>query len=111
MSYLRKRRIEKIVVSGISQVGTTTVAYSLRKGIAPPKSLVRFSTIDYVSTSMTIGKTRIDIFDLGGQKSFQDRFTGELSEYIFSDVSSFIFVVDSVEIKMLSRAKYYFDLS
>lgn len=111
MSYLRKRAFKKIVLSGLSQVGTTTVAYSLCKGIAPPKSLIQHSTIDYVSTSITIGKRRIDIFDLGGQTVFQDKFIGELSETIFSGVKSFIYVVDSIEIKDISRVKYYFDQS
>jgi hypothetical protein len=40
-----------------------------------------------------------------------DRFTGELSEFIFGGVKSLVFVVDSIEIRDISRAKYYLDLS
>ena len=56
-----------------------------------------------------LGK-KISIFDLGGQVSFLDRFTGELAEFVFSNVKCLIFVVDITKFEEISRAKYYLDL-
>ena len=52
----------------------------------------------------------ITIFDLGGQTSFLDRFTGELAEFVFSGVKAFIYVVDGKKFEEVSRSKYYLDL-
>ena len=54
---------------------------------------------------------KMTLFDLGGQVAFLDRFTGDLAEFIFSDVTALIFVVDLINVSELSRAKYYFDLA
>ena len=67
-------------------------------------------TIDYERFRITLGDREITGFDLGGT-GFLDRFTGELSEFIFSAVKSLVFVVDSINIREVSQAKYYFDLA
>jgi hypothetical protein len=81
------------------------------EGKIPKKDADYHATIDYERKQKVIAGTELTIFDLGGQTAFLDRFTGELSEFIFSGVKTLVFVVDSIEIKDISRAKYYLDLS
>jgi signal recognition particle receptor subunit beta len=64
-----------------------------------------------VRKKIVIAGKELIIFDLGGQTNFLDRFTTELSDFIFSGVKGLIFVVDSMEIKEISRAKYYLDIA
>ena len=46
---------------------------------------------------------------MGGQTAFLDRFIGELAGEIFGGIDSLVFIVDTIEIKDITRAKYYFD--
>ena len=111
MSYLSKKRTSKILILGLAQSGKSTIIKVVNEGKIPSPNDDYNATIDYERKQKVIAGTELTIFDLGGQTAFLDRFTGELSEFIFSGVKSLVFVVDSIEIKNISRAKYYLDLS
>ena len=111
MSYLTRKKTSKILILGLAQSGKSTIIRVVTEGKIPSKEEPYHATIDYERKQKTIAGTELTIFDLGGQTAFLDRFTGELSEFIFSGVKSLVFVVDSIEIKDISRAKYYLDLS
>jgi GTPase SAR1 family protein len=111
MSYLARKKTSKILILGLARSGKSTIIRVVTEGKIPSKDEKYHATIDYERKQKTIAGTELTIFDLGGQTAFLDRFTGELSEFIFSGVKSLVFVVDSIEIKDISRAKYYLDLS
>ena len=66
-------------------------------------------TIDYSRKGLSVNNVQITFFDLSGRSGFLDRFTGELSESIFSGVLSLVYVVDSIKMKDIYRTKYYLD--
>lgn len=111
MSYLAKKKSSKVLILGLARSGKSTIIRVVTEGIIPSKDESYHATIDYERKQKVIAGTELTIFDLGGQTAFLDRFTGELSEFIFSGVKTLVFVVDSIEIKDISRAKYYLDLS
>ena len=111
MSYLAKKKTSKVLVLGLAQSGKSTIIKAVTEGKVPSKNEEYQATIDYERKQKNIAGTELTIFDLGGQTTFLDRFTGELSEFIFGGVKSLVFVIDSIDIKNISRAKYYLDLS
>jgi GTPase SAR1 family protein len=111
MSYLKKKKTSKVLILGLAASGKTTIIRVVTEGKIPSKDDNYLPTIDYERKQKVIAGTELTIFDLGGQTTFLDRFTGELSEFIFSGVKSLVFVIDSIDIKGISRAKYYLDLS
>ena len=80
------------------------------KGKIPDKNDPGRATIDYERLQQIFDDNEITIFDLGGATFFLDRFVGELAEFLFGGVKTLVFVVDSIDIKEIQRAKYYFDL-
>jgi GTPase SAR1 family protein len=111
MSYLKTKKVSKVLILGLAQSGKSTIIKVVTEGIIPKKNATYQATIDYERKQKVVAGTELTIFDLGGQTAFLDRFTGELSEFIFSGVKALVFVVDSIEIRGISRAKYYLDLS
>lgn len=111
MTYLNRKKGAKIVVSGLADAGTTTIAESISTG-HPPKELTNYQyTIDHERHRIKIGDLEITIMDLGGQTSFQDRFTGESAEWVFSGVRSFVWVISSRDPPIIARSLYYFNRS
>ncbi|MHA2173469.1 MAG: ADP-ribosylation factor-like protein [Candidatus Hodarchaeales archaeon] len=111
MSYLAKKEVGKILILGLQASGKTTIIQTVTEGHIPKKEEKYLPTIDHERKKVVIAGTELIIFDLGGQTIFLDRFTSELSDFIFSGVEVLIFVIDSFEIKDISRAKVYLDLS
>jgi len=111
MSYLAQKKTSKVLVLGLAQSGKSTIIKAVTEGKIPSKDDLYKATIDYERKQKVVAGTELTIFDLGGQTTFLDRFTGELSEFIFSGVKSLVFVIDSIDIKEIQRAKYYLDLS
>ena len=96
----------------LTMSGQRSTCYKiLNEGWMPHKDHDSPPTIDYDRYEKTVLGIEFTLFNLGGQTAFLDRFIGELSEFIFSGVVSFIFSVDALEIKKLPKAKYYFDLA
>jgi len=112
MSHLRrKKKVSKVLILGLAESGKSTIIKVVNEGKIPSKDERYLPTIDYERNLKVVAGTEVTIFDLGGQTSFLDRFTGELSEFIFSNVNSLVFVVDSIKIADIQRSKYYLDLA
>lgn len=101
---------KKILLFGLAESGKSTILKAIIEGKPPAKNELSRPTIDYERRVLIFDESEITFFDLGGTTGFLDRFTGELSEFIFSGVKVLIFVLDSIKIPDISRAKYYFDL-
>lgn len=95
---------------GLAQSGKTTIVKVTAEGMIPQKKADYSATLDYKRNTYTLFGTKVSMFDLGGQKSFLDRFIGELAEFVFTNVSALIFVVDVSNMDTISLAKYYYDM-
>jgi GTPase SAR1 family protein len=110
--YLKKdlstSKPKKILFMGLARSGKTTVLeWLLGKQSDTLGSL--HATIDHEIRTMTIGNTEVTILDTGGKTTLLDKFIGELAKEIFSGVTTLVFVVDSIELKDITGAKYYFE--
>lgn len=103
--------MDKILIMGLSQTGKTTIIKVITEGFVPQKKAKYTATIDYERKTHTIFGKEVSIFDLGGQKSFLDRFVGELAEFLFSNISSLVYIIDIEKVSKLSLAKYYLELA
>lgn len=95
---------------GLAESGKTTIIKVTAEGMVPPKKAEYSATLDYKRKTYVIFGQKISMFDLGGQKSFMDRFIGDLAEFVFTNVSTLVFVVDVANMDKISLAKYYFDM-
>ena len=95
---------------GLAQSGKTTIVKVTAEGYIPEKKAAYSATLDYKRNTYNLFGTKVSMFDLGGQKSFLDRFIGELAEFVFTNVSTLIFVVDVSNMDTISLAKYYYDM-
>ncbi|MFW9996762.1 MAG: ADP-ribosylation factor-like protein [Candidatus Odinarchaeota archaeon] len=102
---------EKIILIGLAESGKTTIIRVITEGYVPDRKAEYTATLDYERKKITLMGKRLTLFDLGGQKAFLDRFTGELAQFMFSKVKVMIFVVDIMDVNALSRARYYLDLA
>ncbi|MFX0115972.1 MAG: ADP-ribosylation factor-like protein [Candidatus Hodarchaeota archaeon] len=96
---------------GLAESGKSTIIRSVVEGKTPRLGERYDATIHYQRTRKVIAGTELVIFDLGGQTRFLDRFTGDLSEFVFSETNVFIFVIEPLKVADFSRAKYYLELS
>jgi GTPase SAR1 family protein len=111
MSSKRQNLSKKIVILGLAESGKSTIINSVIEGIKPQRGERYSATINYQRKKKILCGVELNIFDLGGQTRFLDRFTGDLAEFIFSDVDAFIFVIEALQVADFSRAKYYLELS
>ncbi|MFX0185832.1 MAG: ADP-ribosylation factor-like protein [Candidatus Hodarchaeota archaeon] len=111
MSSKKQNLSKKIVILGLAESGKSTIINSVIEGIKPQRGERYSATINYQRKKKILCGVELSIFDLGGQTRFLDRFTGDLAEFIFSDVDVFIFVIEPLQVADFSRAKYYLELA
>ena len=102
--------LDKVIIMGLAQSGKTTIVKVTAEGMIPQKKADYTATLDYKRNTYDLFGTKVSMFDLGGQKSFLDRFIGELAEFVFTNVSALIFVLDVSNMDTISLAKYYYDM-
>ena len=107
---MEKVKYSKLLLMGLAVTGKSTITKYLIENRPPAKDAPYHATIDYDRHTLILGNKGITIFDTGGQTTFLDRFTGELAPFMFGGVKAFVFVINSIDIKEIQRAKYYFDL-
>jgi len=101
---------EKVLLMGLAESGKSTIVQVGFEGRSPPPIDSRYdATLEYHRKTVDVDGEKLSIFDVGGQKAFLDRFTGELAEFIFTNVRMLIWVVDLTKLEELTRAKFYFD--
>jgi GTPase SAR1 family protein len=102
---------KKIVILGLAESGKSTIIKGVLEGEKTDLGERYSATINYQRKLINLCGLEISIFDLGGQTRFLDKFTGDLSHFVFSNVDSFIFVIEPLQSAFYSRAKYYLELS
>jgi len=108
---LMGKRTAKVIFFGLARSGKSTILRMV-EGKKFPEDRDFHATIDYETLKFLINdEIEVTIFDCGGATPFLDRFTGELAEFLFSELTTFVFVVDSIDIQGIHRAKFYLDLS
>lgn len=87
----------KFLIAGLAEAGKTAVKrIFFLKQVANDVAKLN-ATIDYERMTFIISDTPITVVDLGGQKIFIKRFLSNFSPFIFSNVKSFIFLIDVSE--------------
>jgi GTPase SAR1 family protein len=106
-----EKRTAKMIFFGLARSGKSSILRVL-EGKKITKEMEFHATIDYERVKLLVNdEIEVTIFDCEGLTAFLDRFTGELAEFMFSGLTTFVFVVDSIDIQGISRAKYYLDLA
>ncbi|OLS26882.1 MAG: hypothetical protein HeimC3_06390 [Candidatus Heimdallarchaeota archaeon LC_3] len=103
--------MKKIIIMGLAESGKTTIVRVSAEGYVPKKDDPLNATIGYKRKIYTMYGRKISLFDLGGQKSFLERFVGSLANFIFTNVAVMIYVVDIIKVSELSLCKYYLELA
>ncbi|MFW9993516.1 MAG: ADP-ribosylation factor-like protein [Candidatus Odinarchaeota archaeon] len=102
---------DKIILIGLAESGKTTITNVITDGFVPDKNASYKATVDYKRREIILLGKKMTIFDLGGQKVFLDRFTGDMAQFIFSKVKALVFTVDSEKVETFSQVKHYLDLA
>ena len=84
----------KIIILGLAESGKSTIVKSFTEGHKSSQEGTYSATINYERKKYSFLGKELTVFDLGGQQSFIDRFTGSLAEFIFSEVRAFVFIID-----------------
>ena len=102
-------KTKKVVLCGLAKSGKTTIRKWLFNKLKNITDTSLHATIEYETHNQIINNTEIVFWDLGGVTAFFDRFVGALAEFVFTGVTTLVFVVDSIELKDIARVKYYLD--
>ncbi|MHA2225242.1 MAG: ADP-ribosylation factor-like protein [Candidatus Hodarchaeales archaeon] len=98
----------KILIAGLSEAGKTAVKriFFLKQQTKDVDSLS--ATINYERMAVIINDTPITIVDLGGQKIFLKRFLSGFSPFVFSNVKTFLFLIDVANKTSRNNSLQYF---
>ena len=96
---------------GLSTSGKSSIDSVVFKGESTESVKDYSATINYSRSTTNIINSNFQIIDCGGQEIFLSSFMGDQAEFIFSDVSILIWVVDLSNFDQVSTGKYYFDLA
>jgi GTPase SAR1 family protein len=99
----------KIVFMGLAASGKSSIKSVVFEGKSPDTVKDYKATLNYSRSTKNIVSSDFNIFDCGGQESFMDLFTGSQAEFIFSDVSMLVYVIDASNFQQINASKYYFD--
>ncbi len=100
---------QKVLFMGLGASGKSSIRSVAFEGKSPEDVKDYSATINYTRSTKTIIDSAFQIFDCGGQESFISVFIGEQAEFIFSDVSILVWVVDVSTFDEVSTSKFYFD--
>ncbi len=100
---------QKVLLMGLGASGKSSIRSVVFEGKSPEDVKDYNATINYTRSTKNIIDSAFQIFDCGGQESFISVFVGEQAEFIFSDVSILVWVVDVSNFDQVSTSKFYFD--
>ncbi len=99
----------KIIMMGLAEAGKTTI-YKVALGGKNPEDLKQYdATLEYTREIRQVASETMAVFDVGGQESFLEKFTGEMAQVIFSNLDVLLYVIDISHLEILPRSKFYFD--
>jgi GTPase SAR1 family protein len=94
---------------GLGASGKSSIQSVVFEGKSPKEVKDYQATINYTRSTKNIIDTTFQIFDCGGQESFISAFVGDQAEFIFSNVSILIWVVDLSDFDQVSTSRFYFN--
>jgi GTPase SAR1 family protein len=94
---------------GLGASGKSSIKSIVFEGKSPEDVKDYSATLNYTRSTKNIIDSAFQIFDCGGQESFINVFIGEQAEFIFTDVSILVWVVDVSNFDAVSTSKFYFD--
>jgi GTPase SAR1 family protein len=100
---------QKVVFMGLGASGKSSIRSVVFEGKSANDVKDYNATINYTRSTKNIINSAFQIFDCGGQESFISVFIGEQAEFIFSNVTILIWVVDVSNFDAVSTSKFYFD--
>ena len=106
---MSEKAIQKILFMGLGASGKSSIKSVVFEGQSLDSVKNYNATINYTRSTKNIVDSAFQIFDCGGQESFISVFIGEQAEFIFSDVSILVWVIDVSNFDTVSTSKFYFD--
>ncbi|MHA1513001.1 MAG: ADP-ribosylation factor-like protein, partial [Candidatus Hodarchaeales archaeon] len=100
---------QKVLLMGLGASGKSSIESIVFEGKSLESVKDYNATINYTRTTRNIIDSTFQIIDCGGQELFLSNFIGDQAEFIFSDVSILIWVVDLSNFDQVSTGKFYFD--
>jgi GTPase SAR1 family protein len=94
---------------GLGASGKSSIRSVVFEGKSPEDVKDYSATINYTRSTKNIIDSAFQIFDCGGQESFISVFIGDQAEFIFSDVTILVWVVDVSNFDQVSTSKFYYD--
>jgi GTPase SAR1 family protein len=101
--------VSKILFMGLGASGKSSIRSIVFEGKSLDDVKDYNATINYTRSTRNIIDSAFQIFDCGGQESFISVFVGDQAEFIFSNVSILVWVVDVSNFDAVSTSKFYFD--
>jgi len=101
--------MQKILFMGLGASGKSSIKSVVFEGQSLDSVKNYNATINYTRSTKNIVDSAFQIFDCGGQESFISVFIGEQAEFIFSDVTILVWVIDVSNFDAVSTSKFYFD--
>ena len=94
---------------GLGASGKSSIEAVVFDGKTPMEVADYQATINYSRSTRNFIDSSFQIIDCGGQELFLSSFIGDHAEFIFTDVSILIWVVDLSNFDQVSTGKFYFD--
>ena len=100
---------QKVLLMGLGASGKSSIESVVFEGKSLESVKDYSATINYTRTTKNIIDSAFQIIDCGGQELFLSSFIGDQAEFIFTNVSILVWVVDLSNFESVSTGKFYFD--
>ena len=101
----------KILFTGLSQTGKTSIIQVVFEGIAPEATKDLAPTVRYTRQNKQLQGFSYYVIDVGGQISYLEDIFDILEETIFTNLNYFFYVVDVERFEEYYQAREYFALA
>ncbi|MFW9916953.1 MAG: ADP-ribosylation factor-like protein [Candidatus Thorarchaeota archaeon] len=99
---------KKVLLCGLSEAGKTAIRSVVFGGKEAIEVRNLGATLNYVRQFISLGDRQVTLMDLGGQRIFLDRFITKFSPFVFHNVATLLFVVDTFDSQRFESSKHYF---
>ncbi len=104
-----EKRTDKILFTGLSQTGKSSIIQVVFDGIDPEISKSIPATVKIKRKLYDFSGQILSVFDLGGQLSYLEELYSKLRKSVFADINVLFFVVDVTKLEEMKKVKHYFD--
>jgi len=99
---------KKVLLCGLSEAGKTAIRSVVFGGKEAIEVRNLGATLNYVRQFISLGDRQVTLMDLGGQRIFLDRFISKFSPFVFHNVATLLFVVDTFDSQRFDSSNHYF---